>query len=232
MRQPAQFEYRDEFADFLPENGVPNSGQNYLTWMNRAAKLLRRRIGPSELSCEADVQRLLSALKISKVEKGSWATKEYAYEKNLQSTFRKYVQMVQGNYRGLFANIPAAPAPVANDVPDGLPDKIKQTVLRFVRDTKTAREIKRLYEFRCQVCGVPAPEIGCVCLAGANDDYLGPNRVHLFHNCPVLLTLRSVCVSVWNVTPYQVLRLLNQFRLRRAVVPEFVPFFVEGVFPD
>ena len=154
MSRPAQFEYRDEFADFLPENGVPNSGQNYLTWMNRAAKLLRRRIGPSELSCEADVQRLLSELKISKVEKGSWATKEYAYEKNLQSTFRKYVQMVQGNYRGLFANIPAAPAPVANDVPDGLPEKIKQTVYRFVRDTKASRELKRLYEFRCQVCGV------------------------------------------------------------------------------
>lgn len=31
------------------------------------------------------------------------------------------------------------------------------------------------------------------------------------------------------MTPYQVLRLLNQFRLRRAVVPEFVPLFVEGV---
>jgi len=27
MRQPAKFEYRDEFADFLPENGVPISGQ-------------------------------------------------------------------------------------------------------------------------------------------------------------------------------------------------------------
>jgi hypothetical protein len=61
---------------------------------------------------------------------------------------------VQSNYRGLFANIPPTPAPPANDVPDGLPKKVRQTIHRFVRDTKTSREIKRLYEFRCQVCGV------------------------------------------------------------------------------
>jgi hypothetical protein len=43
--------------------------------------------------------------------------------------------------------------PSANDVPDGLPVKIKQSVYRFIRDTKTSREIKGLYEYRCQVCG-------------------------------------------------------------------------------
>ena len=155
MRQPAQFEYRDEFADFLPANGVPRAAANYLTWMNRAAKWLGRSIGPSDLSCEADVQRLLNELRtVDQRTQGRRFLKNSLDENNQQSTFRKYAQMVQSNYRGLFANIPAAPAPVANDVPDGLPEKIKQTVYRFVRDTKTSREIKRLYEFRCQVCGV------------------------------------------------------------------------------
>jgi predicted restriction endonuclease len=43
--------------------------------------------------------------------------------------------------------------PPANDVPDGLPAKIKLTVNRFIRDTKTSRKIKGLYKCRCQVCG-------------------------------------------------------------------------------
>jgi hypothetical protein len=54
-----------------------------------------------------------------------------------------------------------APTPSANDVdvPDELPAKIKQTVSRIIRDTKISRQIKKLYEFRCQVCrerlGIP-----------------------------------------------------------------------------
>jgi len=47
-----------------------------------------------------------------------------------------------------------APAPPANDVPDGVPAKTKQIVYRFIRDTKTSLDIKLLYGFRCQVCGV------------------------------------------------------------------------------
>jgi len=62
--------------------------------------------------------------------------------------------MVQSNFRGLFPNISAAPAPIANDVPDALPERVKQTIHRFVRDTKTSLHIKRLYEFRCQICDV------------------------------------------------------------------------------
>lgn len=50
----------------------------------------------------------------------------------------------------LFGDVPTLSA---NDVPDGLPAKIKLTVSRFIRDTKTSRQIKSLYEFRCQVCG-------------------------------------------------------------------------------
>jgi hypothetical protein len=46
-----------------------------------------------------------------------------------------------------------SPTPSANDVPDGLPAKMKLTVYRFIRDTKTSRQIKEIYEKRCQVCG-------------------------------------------------------------------------------
>jgi hypothetical protein len=45
------------------------------------------------------------------------------------------------------------PAPLASDVPDGVPAKMKVSVFRFIRDTKTVRQIKGLYENRCQVCG-------------------------------------------------------------------------------
>jgi predicted restriction endonuclease len=61
--------------------------------------------------------------------------------------------MVQSNYRGLFANVPAEPAPIANDAaPVKAPGRVEQTVYRIIRDTKMSREIKRLYEFHCQVC--------------------------------------------------------------------------------
>ena len=57
-RSPALFEFRDEFADFLPAHGVPKAGSNYLSWMNRAVRILGRSIGPADLSCDADVQTL------------------------------------------------------------------------------------------------------------------------------------------------------------------------------
>lgn len=155
MRRPEKFEYRDEFKAFLPANGVPKAAANYIAWMNRAARWLGRSIGPSDLSCEADVQRLLNELRsVDQPKDGRPFGEDPTDENNQQSTFRKYAQMVQSNYRGLFANIPAVPAPVAKDFPDGLPERIKQTTYRLVRDTAISREIKRLYEFRCQICGV------------------------------------------------------------------------------
>ena len=155
-RRPAQFEFRDEFLAFLPANGVPKAGANYVTWMNRAAKRLGRAIGPSDLSNESNVQRLMDELLA--VDQKSPATrhlKNFLDEKNQRSTFRKYGQMVQSNYRGLFQNVPAAPAPSASDLSSaGVPRRVKQTVHRIVRDTAMSRKVKRLYQFQCQVCGV------------------------------------------------------------------------------
>ncbi len=151
-RRPAQFEFQDEFADFLPGHGVPKAGANYLSWMKRAVRILGRSIGPSDLSCDADVEALMSKLLALDQRRLIKTQKD---ESNQFSTHRKYAQMVQSNYRGLFVNVPAAPAPIANDADDnGMPARVKQTVHRIVRDTAISREIKRLYEFRCQVCGL------------------------------------------------------------------------------
>jgi hypothetical protein len=46
-----------------------------------------------------------------------------------------------------------APTPFANDLPDGFPERRDCFVHRFIRDTKTSRQVKDLYENRCQVCG-------------------------------------------------------------------------------
>ena len=154
-RRPAQFEFRDQFVDFLPAHGVPKAGANYVTWMNRAVKRLGHSIGPADLASEADVQNLIhKLLDLDQRTSGKRFIKNRLDEKNQRSTFRKYAQMVQSNYRGQFPSVPAAPAPVANDAsPDGMPARVKQTVHRIVRDTAMSRKIKRQYEFRCQVCG-------------------------------------------------------------------------------
>src|SRR5271168_1950511 len=95
-RRPALFEFCDEFRDFLPANGVPRASANYVTWMNRATRWLGHSIGPWELSCEADVQRLLSELReIDQRTQGQRFLKNSLDENNQQSTFRKYAQMVQ-----------------------------------------------------------------------------------------------------------------------------------------
>ena len=53
----------------------------------------------------------------------------------------------------LLRKFTSVPALTANDVPDELPARIKLTVNRFIRDTKTTRLVKEKYERRCQICG-------------------------------------------------------------------------------
>lgn len=151
-RRPSQFEFQDEFATFLPAHGVPKAGSNYLSWMKRAVRILGRSIGPNDLSSDADVEALMRKLIALDQQRLIKTQKD---ESNQVSTHRKYAQMVQANYRGLFTNVTAAPAPVANDADEArIPARVKQTVHRIVRDTAISRAIKRLYEFRCQVCGL------------------------------------------------------------------------------
>jgi hypothetical protein len=94
--QTALFEYRDHFAAFLPKHGVPRAGANYITWINRAARRLGRSIGPTELSSESGVKRILDALHdIEKHTDNETFVRNSWNEKNLRSALRKYVEMVQ-----------------------------------------------------------------------------------------------------------------------------------------
>jgi putative restriction endonuclease len=43
------------------------------------------------------------------------------------------------------------------DYSDKTKKRIESTVLRIIRDTKVARQIKRLYDFECQVCQISIP---------------------------------------------------------------------------
>lgn len=110
MPRKALFEFPDEFADFLPEHGVAKaSANNYFTWMNRAVKRLDRSIGPADLSSREDVEVLISEL--LKVAKGNAEfnfAKGSKEESDQRSTFRKYVEMVESNYRYLFSVTPLA----------------------------------------------------------------------------------------------------------------------------
>lgn len=103
MPREAMFEFKDAFVAFLPENRVPKGGANYVAWMNRAAKRLGRTIGPEELSSDEDVETLIAELlETSRRSKDFKFSKGSKDESDQRSTFRKYVQMVQSNYGGLF----------------------------------------------------------------------------------------------------------------------------------
>ncbi len=145
------FEYQRDFVDFLPEHGVPQAARNYVSWMNKASRTVGRPLGPADLFDDTTVERLLEEL-----QKHPEAVfiRDRKMESNLRSTCRKYAQMVQSNFRGLFGAVPASPTPVSNDARlDELPERVRQEIYRVVRDTQVTRRLKRLYEFRCQICG-------------------------------------------------------------------------------
>jgi hypothetical protein len=44
------------------------------------------------------------------------------------------------------------PTPLASDL-DAPPGRVSTTVYRILRDTELARRIKRIHEYKCQICG-------------------------------------------------------------------------------
>jgi HNH endonuclease len=71
------------------------------------------------------------------------------------STSQNAARKVARRAATFFVNVLQDSIPVANDTStDELPGRIKQTVNRIIRDTDISRQIKRLYRFRCQVCGL------------------------------------------------------------------------------
>jgi predicted restriction endonuclease len=119
--------------------------------MNRTSDHLDRRIGPSDLQKKGDAEDLVD--QIGKRFQDGRTELGAKNKANYLAAYRKYVQMVQSNYRGLFPDVKADLAPVANDLSGrDVPPRKGYETHRIVRDTATSREIKRIYEFRCQIC--------------------------------------------------------------------------------
>ncbi|MDB6064092.1 MAG: hypothetical protein JWR26_300 [Pedosphaera sp.] len=130
----ARFQHREIFQDFLKENGAAMSGRTYVSWINSAARRLGLSLGPAHLSSEADVMRLLKELHAIDLKNNpTLFIDKPRMETNLRSAFRKYAQMVQSNFRGLFQSAPAKPAPVARAARlDKLPPLIQQNSKKYI----------------------------------------------------------------------------------------------------
>lgn len=61
-------------------------------------------------------------------------------------------QLVQALQQLAWFDCKEAIVPIAESEP--LPDRITTTIKRIIRDTETARTLKRTYNYRCQVCGL------------------------------------------------------------------------------
>ncbi|OQK15998.1 hypothetical protein AU255_12820 [Methyloprofundus sedimenti] len=57
---------------------------------------------------------------------------------------------------GGYTLLNSASIPESSDIPDeySIPDRTPTTVHRIIRDPKIVSELKRLYSFRCQLCGI------------------------------------------------------------------------------
>ncbi len=110
--------------------------------MNLIAAHLNLKLGPAMLRSENDVQAIVPRICQTKFNK--------YHRSNFKSVLRKYVEMVRSNYEGRFDAI----TPTAIDVDENdWPTRIRTEISRIVRDTATARALKRLYDGQCQLCG-------------------------------------------------------------------------------
>jgi hypothetical protein len=136
------FDNEELFRGYCLSHGVVAAAGTYRSCMNLVAAHLNLRLGPAMLRSESDVQMIVPHISKTKFNK--------YHRSNFKSVLRKYVEMVRSNYKGEFDSI----TPVAIDVDvNELPLRIRTEISRVVRDTKAARELKRLYKGQCQLCG-------------------------------------------------------------------------------
>ena len=139
------FEHKAEYERFLKSRGV--TAYIYSGSIKRAAKAINEFLTPVTLSSVADLDRIMELLRPT--------VKARASFNSIRCALRAYVKMLNSNFDGLFPVSSAAGSPAANDLDfNHCPDRIKQEVYRFIRDTAASREIKALYEYRCQLCGL------------------------------------------------------------------------------
>lgn len=139
------FEYKAEYERFLrPRTG---SAYVYSGRVKRAAKVIDEFITPNVLSSFADVDAVAEKVKPVVTNRRSFNC--------IRCALRAYVSMLNSNFEGRFSQFSAQASPPANDLNlDQPPDRFGQEVYRIIRDTAVSREIKALYEYRCQICGL------------------------------------------------------------------------------
>jgi hypothetical protein len=136
------FDHEELFSAYCRSHGVVVSAGTYRSCLNSIALHLNRRLGPALLRSESDIQSIIPQITETEFDR--------VRRSNYKSVLRKYVEMVRSNYAGAFDAI----APLALDVDvNDLPLRVRTEISRVVRDTKMARELKRLYQGQCQLCG-------------------------------------------------------------------------------
>jgi predicted restriction endonuclease len=110
--------------------------------MNSIAAHLGVRLGPALLRSSNDVEAIIARI--------SETDFNQRHRSNFKSVLKKYVEMVQANFNGLFDQF-VAPAIDVDPAPP--PPRRWSEVSRIVRDTAITRELKRTYDNQCQICG-------------------------------------------------------------------------------
>jgi hypothetical protein len=136
------FEHEDAFNDYCLSHGVLVAPATYRTCMNSIAAHLDVRLGPALLRSMNDVYAIVPRLSETKFNR--------RHRSNFKSVLKKYVEMVQSNFRGLFNDFAA---PAIDVDPQLLPPRTRIEISRIIRDTRMTRALKRTYAGQCQVCG-------------------------------------------------------------------------------
>jgi hypothetical protein len=136
------FEHEELFRAYCRSHGVAAAAGTYRSCMNTMAAHLNRRLAPGLLRSESDIEMITADVALTKFNR--------AHHSNFKSVLRKYVEMVRSNFEGKFDS--TTPAAIDVDTNE-LPIRVRTEISRVVRDTKAARELKRLYQGRCQLCG-------------------------------------------------------------------------------
>lgn len=122
--------------------------------IKRAARVINETITPANLSSFEDVDQISERVRHNFTAMGTF--------NSMRCALRAYVSMLNSNFENRFPEFSAPASPAASDLDfKHQPERIPQEVYRFIRDTVACREIKALYEYQCQICGVAlklAPE--------------------------------------------------------------------------
>jgi len=158
------FSHQENFKRYLQKKGLISTAQ-YISTLNRAAKLLEEQLNPKSLFNVASVRQIVARIRGKDYGKLNLA--------QVQTAMQRYAEMVADNFEDQFSprttavddNIETATATETNgaelaigqralDTPvDEIPIRVQIAVSRIVRNTAIVTKIKALYDDQCQLCG-------------------------------------------------------------------------------